>query len=90
MGEIFWAHICAIGVTPRFLRPLHADQFGDYNYGTEVRHSDPLALTQLLITYHVLRAYSKDAPMPFAPPIAALSRLKSVPQNEREEIVAEK
>ena len=28
------------------LRPLRADQFGDYNNGTEVRHSDPLALTQ--------------------------------------------
>ena len=62
------------------LRPLRADQFGDYNYGTEVRHSDPLALTQLLITYHLLRAYSKDAPIPFARPIAALSRLESVPQ----------
>jgi phosphoribulokinase len=62
------------------LRPLRADQFGDYNYGTEVRHSDSLALTQLLITYHLLRAYSKDAPIPFARPIAALSRLESVPQ----------
>jgi len=28
--------------------------------------------------------------MPFARPIAALSRLKSVPENAREEIVAEK
>ena len=62
------------------LRPLQADQFGEYNYGTEVRHSDPLALTQLLITYHLLRAYSKDAPIPFARPIAALSRLESVPE----------
>ena len=60
------------------LRPLRADQFGDYNDGSEVRHSDPLALTQLLITYHLLRAYSKDSPMPFARPVAALSRLKSV------------
>jgi phosphoribulokinase len=63
------------------LRPLRADQFGDYNYGTEVRHSDSLALTQLLITYHLLRAYGKDAPIPFARPIAALSRLESVPQD---------
>jgi len=61
------------------LRPLRADQFGDYIYGTEVRHSDPLALTQLLITYHLLRAYSKDAPMPFARPIAALNRLQFLP-----------
>jgi phosphoribulokinase len=72
------------------LRPLRADQFGDYNYGTEVRHSDPLALTQLLITYHLLRAYSKDAPIPFARPIAALSRLQSVAQEEPLEVVTEK
>jgi phosphoribulokinase len=72
------------------LRPLRADQFGDYNYGTEVRHSDSLALTQLLITYHLLRAYSKDAPIPFARPIAALSRLESVPQEAAVEVVTEK
>jgi phosphoribulokinase len=72
------------------LRPLRADQFGDYNYGTEVRHSDPLALTQLLITYHLLRAYSKDAAIPFARPIAALSRLQSVAQEEPIEVVTEK
>ncbi len=72
------------------LRPLRADQFGDYNYGTEVRHSDPLALTQLLITYHLLRAYSKDAPIPFARPIAALSRLESVAHEEPVEVVTEK
>jgi phosphoribulokinase len=72
------------------LRPLRADQFGDYNYGTEVRHSDSLALTQLLITYHLLRAYSKDAPIPFARPIAALSRLESVPNEAAVEVVTEK
>jgi phosphoribulokinase len=59
------------------LRPLAPDQFGDYNDGSAVRHSDPLALTQLLITYHLLRAYSGDSPIPFASPTAALSRLKS-------------
>ncbi|MGC2181655.1 MAG: phosphoribulokinase [Terriglobales bacterium] len=72
------------------LRPLRADQFGDYNYGIEVRHSDSLALTQLLITYHLLRAYSKDAPIPFARPIAALSRLESLPQEAVVEVVTEK
>jgi len=72
------------------LRPLRADQFGDYNYGTEVRHSDPLALTQLLITYHLLRAYSKDAPIPFARPVAALSRLESVPHEASVEIATKK
>jgi phosphoribulokinase len=83
LEETIWSHLPD-------LRPLHADQFGDYNYGTEVRHSDPLALTQLLITYHLLRAYSKDAAVPFARPVAALSRLKSVPENAREEIIEEK
>ncbi len=72
------------------LRPLRADQFGDYVYGTEVRHSDPLALTQLLITYHLLRAYSKDAPMPFARPIAALHRLQFVPDSTPVEVGTEK
>jgi phosphoribulokinase len=83
LEEAIWKHLPD-------LRPLRADQFGDYNYGTEVRHSDPLALTQLLITYHLLRAYSKDAPMPFARPIAALSRLESVRQDAPEEVVTEK
>ena len=83
LEEAIWKHLTD-------LRPLRADQFGDYNDGTEVRHSDPLALTQLLITYHLLRAYSKDAPIPFARPIAALSRLESVAQEEPVEVVTEK
>ena len=72
------------------LRPLRADQFGDYNDGSEVRHSDPLALTQLLITYHLLRAYSKDSPVPFARPVAALSRLQSVPEESPVEAVGKR
>jgi hypothetical protein len=52
--------------------------------------SKPSALTQLLITYHLLRAYSKDAPIPFARPIAALSRLESLPQEAPVELVTEK
>jgi phosphoribulokinase len=39
------------------LHPLSARQFGDYDDRTEVRHSDSLALTQLLLTYHLLRGY---------------------------------
>ena len=72
------------------LRPLRADQFGDYNDGSEVRRSDPLTLTQLLITYHLMRAYSKDSPMPFARPVAALSRLKSVPNDAPVETIAQR
>jgi phosphoribulokinase len=41
--------------TPPDLRPLRADEFGDYSDRAEMRHSDPLALTQLLLTYHLLR-----------------------------------
>jgi phosphoribulokinase len=48
------------------LRPLRGDQFGDFVDGGEVRHSDPLALTQLLITYHLLRAHRGDAVKPLA------------------------
>jgi phosphoribulokinase len=57
------------------LRPVQEDQFGDYQDRTVVRHSHPLALTQLLLTYHLLRKYSDVATLPFAPPVAALSRL---------------
>jgi phosphoribulokinase len=40
------------------LRPLSDDQFGAYNDGRETRHSSPLALTQLLIVYHLVRRYT--------------------------------
>jgi phosphoribulokinase len=63
------------------LRPLRADEFGDYADRTEVRHSDPLALTQLLLTYHLLRKYSNASQLPFAPPVASLSRLESAPSS---------
>jgi len=80
LEDAIWSHLPD-------LRPLRADQFGDYNYGSEVRHSDPLALTQLLVTYHLLRAYSKDSPMPFARPIAALNRLQFVPDSTPAEAI---
>jgi phosphoribulokinase len=57
------------------LAPLRADQFGDYVDRSGVRHSDPLAITQLLLTYHLLRQYSGITALPFAPPVAALSRV---------------
>lgn len=59
------------------LRPVRDDQFGEYLDRNEVRHSHPLALSQLLLTYHLLRKYSDIAQIPFAPPVAALSRLQS-------------
>jgi phosphoribulokinase len=59
------------------LRQLRADEFGDYNDRSEVRHSDPLAISQLLLTYHLLRKYQDVPQIPFAKPVAALSRLES-------------
>ncbi len=67
------------------LRPVREDQFGDYQDRMEVKHSHPLALSQLLITYHLLRKYKNLAQMPFAPPVAALSRLQSAPSPKENE-----
>jgi phosphoribulokinase len=57
------------------LRPVSDDLFGAYQNGCEVRYSPPLAITQLLIAYHLLRKYSDLSQLPFAPPVAALSLL---------------
>lgn len=68
------------------LRSVREDQFGDYQDRMEVKHSHPLALSQLLIAYHLLRKYNNLSQIPFAPPVAALSRLQSTtaaPANER-------
>jgi len=59
------------------LPPVREDQFGDYQDRAEIRHSHPLALTQLLLTYHLLRKHADPAHLPFAAPVAALSRLDS-------------
>jgi phosphoribulokinase len=51
LEDAVWSHLPD-------LRPLSDDQFGEYNDGRETRHSSPLALTQLLIVYHLVRRYS--------------------------------
>ena len=61
------------------LRPVGDDQIGNYLDRAEKKHSSPLAVTQLLITYHLLRKYTDLTQLPFAPPVAALSRLGSMP-----------
>ena len=58
------------------LRPVSDDLFGAYQDRRKARHSPPLALTQLLITYHLLRKYSDLSQLPLAPPVSALSRLE--------------
>ncbi len=40
------------------LRPVEDDQFGEYQQRLVSHHSPPLALTQLLIAYHLLRKCS--------------------------------
>lgn len=79
LEQAIWQHIPG-------LQPLRADEFGNYNDQTQVRHSDPLALTQLLLTYHLLRKYRDVPQLPFAVPVAALSRLESGPAKRKEEI----
>jgi phosphoribulokinase len=59
------------------LRPVGAEKFGAYQDRTEERYSQTLALTQLLITYHLLRKYGDVSQLPFAPAVAALSRLSA-------------
>jgi phosphoribulokinase len=61
------------------LRPIGDEKFGAYQDRTEERHSQTLGLTQLLIAYHLLRKYSDVSQLPFAPAVAALSRLGSAP-----------
>ncbi|CAN5642786.1 phosphoribulokinase [soil metagenome] len=68
LEKTMWQHLPGVA-------PLAADQFGNYQDRSETRHSDPLALTQLLLIYHLLREYSANAEMLFAPPVAALSRM---------------
>jgi phosphoribulokinase len=72
MEEAIWQHMTD-------LPPVREEQFGRYYDRAEVRHSRPLALTQLLLTYHLLRKYSDLSQIPFASPVAALSRLKVPP-----------
>lgn len=67
------------------LAPVRNDQFGAYLDRSDTRHSHPLALTQLLVTYHLLRKHSDLAHLPFAPPVAALTRLGTAGRTEAPE-----
>ncbi|MGQ0793289.1 MAG: phosphoribulokinase [Deltaproteobacteria bacterium] len=67
-------------------RPLSGRQLGSYQDGVEARHSHPLALAQLLLTYHVIRAYNGTS-VPFATPVAALSRVRSQKEAAQDEPV---
>lgn len=56
------------------LRPLTGDQFGKYLDLQQVRHSDHLALTELLLAYNLLRGFARPDAMTLAPSVAALRR----------------
>lgn len=73
LENAIWQHLPS-------LRPVREDKFGDYFDRTEVKHSHSLALTQLLITYHLLRKYSDLSQIPFATPVGALSRVRASSQ----------
>ncbi|MBC8077570.1 MAG: phosphoribulokinase [Chloroflexales bacterium] len=77
LEQVIWQHLPG-------LRPLRADEFGDFSDRTATRHSDPLAITQLLLTYHLLRQYHGVPQLPFAAPVAALSRLQPSPKSSQE------
>ena len=70
LEDAIWQHLPG-------LRAIGAEKFGAYQDRAEERHSQTLALAQLLIAYHVLRKYSDVSELPFAPPVAALSRVNS-------------
>ncbi|MFN8470922.1 MAG: phosphoribulokinase [Anaerolineae bacterium] len=69
MENAIWQHL------PE-MRPIADEEFGDYQDRTGIRHSPPLALAQLLLTYHLLRKYSDLSQLPFAPPTEALQRIR--------------
>ena len=52
LEDCIWAHMAE----DSNLRPDRLDQLGHFYIGNELRQSDPLALTQLIVLYHVISA----------------------------------
>jgi phosphoribulokinase len=69
LAEAIWRHLPD-------LSPVDEEEFGQYRDLLGIRHSHPLALTQLLLVYHLLRRYGELQELPLATPVAAMSRLK--------------
>ncbi len=59
MENAIWQHLPD-------LRPVHEDLFGDYQDRVETRHSHPLALTQLLLAYHLFSKFNGLYAFPLA------------------------
>ena len=64
LEENIWQHLPGVS-------RIDSSQFGKYAYTGEVRHSDPLALAQMLLTYHVLRQSQAGRQRLLARPVAA-------------------
>ncbi|HLJ33315.1 MAG TPA: hypothetical protein VKU38_06685, partial [Ktedonobacteraceae bacterium] len=55
LEDCIWEHMENVS----HLRPDRLSQLGLFHVGTMLRQSDPLALTQLIILYHVVSAYKR-------------------------------
>src|SRR5579863_2269878 len=55
LEDCIWAHMENVS----HLRPDRLSQLGLFHVGNMLRQSDPLALTQLIILYHVVSAYKR-------------------------------
>lgn len=55
LEDCIWAHM----ENASHLRPDRLSHLGLFNIGNTLRQSDPLALTQLIILYHVVSAYKR-------------------------------
>jgi len=80
MEQAIWQHM------PE-MEPVTDSLFGDYQDERGTQHSHPLALTQLLIAYHLLRKHKDLSHLPFAAPVAALSRLRVTQEVSAAELV---
>lgn len=84
LADAIWQHM------PE-LQPESASHFGNFQSDQGKHHSHPLALTQLLITYHLIRKFNDLADIPFAAPVAALDRqathaASAATQTQKEEL----
>jgi phosphoribulokinase len=52
LEDCIWAHMSEASS----LRPDRLDQLGHFSIGNDLRQSDPLALTQLILLYHIVSA----------------------------------
>jgi phosphoribulokinase len=68
LEETVWRHLPGVP-------PIAPEQFGLYQDRGQMRHSNSLALTQLLLAYHLLLEYGANPQRLFAAPVAALNRV---------------